>query len=147
MMGLTQEEMLGSHDFLNVFSRYQGKGAGGDRFPFPEAARLATAMCPLLQDRRVILLGANVARAFGAKLFRYLEVYELRDPQNVRRIVTPFLSVIPHPSGVNRLYNNPETKHNVSFFLRRLHEACTRASGLIEDKRDVVQEADRPSQA
>ena len=121
LMDTTQEQMLLDHDFINVFDRWPGKGYGGDKFPMPEAKQLAKAKLDQLRDRQmVVLLGSNVARAFNASQFRYLEFYEMRNPDNFSDCVAKAMSVVPHPSGVNRYYNNPRNRLVVGEFLRRL---------------------------
>jgi uracil-DNA glycosylase len=120
LMSLTQEEMLAQHDFVNVFDRWPGKGINGDKFPFPEAELLAKRLLPQLQGRTVVLLGANVARAFGAKGFAYFQCYELRDPSDPTKVVSPLIAVVPHPSGVNRLYNQPQKRLDAAKLLKSL---------------------------
>lgn len=120
LMGTTQEKMLVDHDFLNVLNSWPGKGVGGDRFPFIEAKVAAQKMFPQLRNRIVILLGANVAKAFGMRQFRYLERYEMRNPQNLSDVVVPLMIVIPHPSGVNRYWNFPDNRMIVSKFFNEI---------------------------
>ena len=75
-------------------------------------AENARNMLPLLEGRRVVLLGTQVAQTFGyertdydfAAWFDHAELHIL-------------FAVIPHPGGVNRLYNNPEMHRMVSSFL------------------------------
>lgn len=110
LMGISQEEMLAQHEMLNVLDYWPGKGLGGDKFPMPLAKIAARKMLESLRNKPVILLGSNVARAFGAKRFRYLEHYEIRDPQHSSEIIVPFMVVVPHPSGVNRWWNRPESR-------------------------------------
>jgi uracil-DNA glycosylase len=120
LMGLTQEEMLATHDFLNVLDHYPGKGVGGDKFPMVEATVKARKMLPTLRGRSIILLGANVARAFGAKQFSYLTQYEIRNPENLADIIVPWMVVIPHPSGINRHWNKPANRDVVRKFFSSL---------------------------
>ena len=103
LLNMSQGEMLKCHDFKNVLSRWPGKGAGGDKFPMAEARIAAEALIPLMKDRTVVLLGYNVARAFNIQAFTYLQCYVFRH-RGVE--VTQDMYVIPHPSGINRHWND-----------------------------------------
>jgi uracil-DNA glycosylase len=120
LMGTTQDEMLEANEFINVLSHWPGKGINGDKFPVTEATISAQKLLPTMRGRRVILLGANVARAFGAKNFRYFERYEIRNPAKISDTIVPFMVVVPHPSGRNRYWNKPEHRENAKKFFRYL---------------------------
>lgn len=107
-MGLTQEEMLAQHDFVNVLDRWPGKGINGDKFPISEAKPRAAALVPMMANRFVILLGSNVVRAFGIPKFKYYDWHTVQDSKNSNIIITRKCSILPHPSGVNRIWNNPD---------------------------------------
>lgn len=111
LMGLSQDEMLSQHEFINLLPRWPGKGVNGDLFPIIQARAAAKKLLPSLFGRRVILLGSNVARAFGATSFQYYAgPYEVHDLEDSNKITIPWLVVIPHPSGVNRHWNNPTSR-------------------------------------
>ncbi len=119
LLGTTQEQMLKDHDFINVLDYWPGKGLGGDKFPMDKAQAEAQKKLDILRNKRVvILLGNNVARAFGAKSFSYLSWYEIRNPQNSNDVIVPRMAVIPHPSGINRYWNRPENRTVVAKFLK-----------------------------
>lgn len=120
LLDTTQEDMLEQHDFLNVLDEWPGKGVGGDRFPILVAMAAARRKVPQLRGRTVVLLGANVARAFGAKNFQYLQFYRLLNPENYADVLSQKMCVVPHPSGINRWYNRRENRDIVSKFLREL---------------------------
>lgn len=122
LMGSTHEQMLLDHEFYNVFDRWPGKGLGGDLFPIPEARRAAKKLVEKLRGRTVVLLGANVARAFNCKKFEYFCWYSYRDPANVAKVVIPHLTVVPHPSQRNRIWNSVEARSAASRFLVELVE-------------------------
>jgi hypothetical protein len=112
--------MLLDHDFINVLDYWPGKGIGGDKFPLPAAKISARKKLMGLKGKLCILLGNNVARAFDCKQFRYLEWYEIRNPDNFADVVIPLMTVVPHPSGVNRYYNDTAKRLIVSKFLRSI---------------------------
>ena len=123
LMGTTQEQMLKDHDFINVLDYWPGAGIKGDKFPIPEAKVAAKRKLEQLRGRTVVLLGHNVARAFCCERFRYMEWYEIRSPENFEDVVVPLLTVVPHPSGVNRWYNREENRMVAGKFLRTLADS------------------------
>jgi hypothetical protein len=112
--------MLAAHDFKNVLDRWPGKGIGGDLFPMKEARVAAKLLLEDCRGRAVVLLGNNVARAFEMKAFRYLELYQVKDPVDPAKVMVPLMTVVPHPSQISRHWNRPENRMNVSKFLRML---------------------------
>ena len=81
LLGTTQEQMLKDFDFLNVLDHWPGASFKGDKFPFSEAKIAAKNKLELLRGRVVVLLGHNVARAFGCRTFAYFSWYEIRNPE------------------------------------------------------------------
>lgn len=114
LLGLSKEEMFEQHDFVNVFPFFPGKNAlGQDLFPLQEAKSHAARLLPKFENRVVVLLGKNVARAFNV-------------PPNVQYLtrmhtrVTDSVWIIPHPSRVSRHWNISENILVVTKFLREL---------------------------
>lgn len=72
------------------------------------ARRSAERLCRALSGRRVVFLGKAVAAAFGvrANSLRWVE----------HRGMT--VAVLPHPSGVNTWWNNPDNRAAASAFMR-----------------------------
>jgi hypothetical protein len=94
-------------DTVNVLTRYYGKNGKGDSFPISLARKRADKIQKLFERYdRVVLLGENVARAFRVK--GTIGVLDARNK----------FCLIPHPSGVNRWYNNKENKELASRTLR-----------------------------
>ncbi len=112
---------VGEHDFINVLDHFPGKSSVGDKFPIIEAQSAAKAKLESLRGKQVvILLGNNVARAFGAKSFSYFSWYEIRNPDKFTDIVVPRMAVVPHPSGINRYWNHVQNRLNAEKFFRYL---------------------------
>ena len=120
LLGTEQEQMLRDHDFINVLDRWPGKGISGDKFPVVEAMAAAKRKLAEMQGRTVVLLGHNVARAFGFTSLMYFSWYEIHDEQNPSKIVVPLVTVVPHPSGINRYYNDPTKRLIVAKFLQTI---------------------------
>lgn len=92
----------------NLLSYYPGEGAGkGSAFPQEEAKKAAEACLVLFRHRKVLLAGKRVARAFGLSLpyFKWIDFAEGRT------------AVIPHPSGVNRWYNERRNREKMGRFI------------------------------
>ena len=115
--------MLKEHEFLNVLDRYPGPSIKGDKFPMSEARIAARKKLEQLRGRTVVLLGSNVARAFDCKAFRYFEWYEIRSSENSLDTVVPLMTVVPHPSQVNRWWNREENRRIAGKFLRTMADS------------------------
>ncbi len=79
----------------------------GARFPLAEAREAAKGLD--LRGRTVVVLGKRLARALGLQGVDYFEWIEALGAHVV---------VIPHPSGVNRALNDPETRRVTGAILR-----------------------------
>ncbi len=96
LMGLSFDDYLRLTERVNLFKARPEHEGKGDGFPVAEARKLANAMRPQLEGRRVILAGFGVAKAFG------LDQEPLRWQVGLGHRV----AVVPHPSGVNRWWND-----------------------------------------
>ncbi len=75
-----------------------------------EAESKATVLCFGASGRTFILLGKRVARAFG---FRDLPFFQQKVHWSHN------LVVLPHPSGLNRLWNDEETRRKAGDVLKK----------------------------
>jgi hypothetical protein len=106
--GITRWRYLRAFERTNLLPSWPGKAGKGDAFPMAEAKRLA-AETPTA-GRTILLCGRRVATAFG--------------------VSAPFLAcerrggatfwVLPHPSGLNRWWNDPENKRRAGDLVRDL---------------------------
>lgn len=101
-------------DRINLLTEYHGKAGRGDAFPRALAKEAAAVIAPYLSGRTVLLVGKNVAWAFGLTLVDYLEWYDVAYAP-WRRVV-----VIPHPSGINRWWNEESNREEARRFFRDL---------------------------
>jgi len=107
LFGVSEREYRDGTLRLNIFSRWFGKQGKGDRFPLAAARRRASKLRRRLRGRRVVLLGRNVARAFGITV------------EYLRWIRGGFeAGVLPHPSGVNRWWNERRNRIAAQRFAR-----------------------------
>ena len=109
-MGVSVEEYLERFERVNVLDRFPGKQGKGDKFPLPEAREAAQGI--RLEGRPfVLLLGRGVASAFGLGNLPWLEWAEVEQAR---------VAVVPHPSGINRWWNEQENRERAREFLGNL---------------------------
>lgn len=106
-MGLTTHQYLRTFDRVNVLQDFPGKCKRDDKFPLREARIAASAMRPLLAGREVILVGRNVATAFGFAEMPFHSVLMESDCD---------IYVVPHPSGRNHWYNSETNREEARLF-------------------------------
>jgi len=108
--GVDITEFLRLFARANVLDAWPGPGASkGAQFPMVEARRGAERLATkFVRGRLVILLGHRTAAAFGVR-----DVYFAK-----RRIGAADVVVMPHPSGINRWYNDPTNVARARRFMR-----------------------------
>jgi hypothetical protein len=113
---VAHDTLLSRATCVNLLRSWPGtnRTKKGDLWP-AQLARVAALTCIVgVAGARVILLGQNVARAFRV---------------GRRPILTwfPFghghAAIVPHPSGINRWYNDPSNVRRAERFMRRTMEA------------------------
>lgn len=121
MLDLSPLEYMREFDRVNVCPTWK-EGTIAPRSYHRHAENLAGS---ILRGRRVVLLGANVAECFGVFKPPLLEwVKEAGIAHGlagfrVGRLPLPFSwAVLPHPSGRNRWYNDPDNARLARQFLR-----------------------------
>jgi uracil-DNA glycosylase len=111
LCGLPLSVFLARFERVNLVRRHPGKLAKGDAFPRAIARRNAARLLPLMRGRRVVLLGRNVADAFG---LAHLSMFVWHRVGGVE------VAVAPHPSGVNHWWNDPRNVRRARRFWRKL---------------------------
>lgn len=113
-MGVNEEAFRKNFSCVNLSPYYDPDG-------FSPGYHVASAknMAPLLAGKRVVLLGPAVAEAFEIPRMKFEWCQWIDHPSwDMHAIFT----VIPHPSGANRLYNDPQIYSMVSGLLNMLWE-------------------------
>jgi len=105
---LRLDDLLGRTDRVNLFLVFPGKNGKGDSFNDKLARSRARRMTPGLFDRRVILLGRRVARAFDFR--ESVFTFHLHHGADI--------AMMPHPSGINPFYNDSANRRRAGKFLR-----------------------------
>lgn len=117
------EHTLGLFDRVNLLAEHPGRGAGrGDTWPKEQAAEAWRALAPSLAGRRVALVG-RAADAAGLRGLPPLRWIEGEDGGPAR------LCYLPHPSGVNRWYNEGGNRARVGAWLARCRREREDANG------------------
>ncbi len=95
----------------NLLNYWPGESGKGSYFPALVAKEKARKIRIPLHVHTLVLLGLRVATAFQMHLVPYFERRTYRD-----RLVY----VVPHPSGVNRWWNDPDNRRQACRFLEEL---------------------------
>lgn len=106
--GLSAAEFRAAVECRNVYTTLP------ERWAHVRAAEFARVLWSAPETQRaplVVLLGARVARAFGFTHAVHFEVYQTGGPA---------VAVIPHPSGLNRFWNDQTNIARAETFLRRV---------------------------
>ena len=111
-MGVTYEQLM-AMERVNVLEWFPGTAAGtGDRFPMAEAKIRAGEIARAHRGERAMLLGRAVAAAFGVRA----DYLQARAHDVFEEVV-----VVPHPSGLNRWWNDPNNERMARRKLKALH--------------------------
>lgn len=116
--------MMGPMEFYlstvraNLLSRYAGGSGSGDAFPMVVAKANAMKITTLLDGRVVVFLGRQVAEAFGCRRpwFDWEEGSFLVGDRTARFRY----AIMPHPSGRNRFWNDPQHIQEAREFMSEL---------------------------
>lgn len=116
MIGMDLPEFVRAYQRRNLNARFNGKNGKGDAFDRVEAKIAAEKIRAEDFDRHV-LLGAEVARAFGFKnaLVRWCEVEVVYSHQGARPV--SYL-IFPHPSGISTWWNEKFNRYRAEKALR-----------------------------
>lgn len=124
IMGVDRVEYLKTFDFINVLRLFPGKYKRDDKFPMELARAAADAIRPLLAGRSVVLIGRNVANAFGLPPdWDWHAWHDIKVRRRCPVSRAPWmtrLAITPHPSGRSRWYNDEAHKHEARMFWQDL---------------------------
>lgn len=126
MLGIGVAEYMGV-ERLNLLPRWPGKaGKKGDAFDAKIAAVAAGSIIVRAQKTHFVLLGRGVAKAFGVDA-GFCRTKTSKMSVGARRI--RFL-ILPHPSGVNRWWNDKANKALAQRSLRRFAKQAAEVDRL-----------------
>lgn len=109
LLGCSDEaEFRARFDVLNILPKWPGKAGKGDRFPTATARAIARRL--RFRSSRVLLLG-KAADAFGVEeWFKWAAI----------DLLGGSVCAVPHPSGVNRWWNEPSNMAVAAQFFEQL---------------------------
>jgi uracil-DNA glycosylase len=114
--GLAPGALASHFDLLNLLDRFPGRDGKGTLWPVDlareSAKRIAIALEGDGRPSRAIFLGKRVAAAFGERRLQPCRWAERRFGGRVVEV-----ALLPHPSGVNRWFNDPKNVKLASEFL------------------------------
>lgn len=106
---IPQKDLKNYFKMINVFDYWPGRSGKGDAFPrdkIPDKLRKMVA-----SYSATIFVGRGVADRFKFNPPEYLIWYSYPHRKQAA-------SILPHPSGVNRWYNDPQNLKDAQMFLR-----------------------------
>ncbi len=112
---------------VNLLDYWPGAAGAGSAFPMGEARVSARRLLGATEgDRELILVGTRVAQAFGLRRDHYEYLTWFARQGGFGRLV----AVCPHPSGLNRWWNNDENVRRArEFFMTVLDETRSERDG------------------
>lgn len=115
LAGLTLPEFLEHFERVNLLRVRQDTAEHGFQFNAEEARKEAAILLMVLDPKYtpILLLGHRVGAAFGCSRAYFM-------PQQVGRWMN--VHVLPHPSGVNRWWNDRTNEFEAKWFMRAIVE-------------------------
>lgn len=111
--GLSLEDFLTIFDRINLLHERQDTREKGFEFDHDAARLEAFRLYPTFKPgQTVIMLGRRVGNAFGA-FGEYFQAHRPRDNGAV-------IYVVPHPSGINRWWNDPQNCLQATEFMQKI---------------------------
>ena len=107
LLGIHERRYFKRFDRINILDYWLGKFSKGDKFPMREAKRTARIKSYVISGRRILFVGLATARAFG---FDYA-------PLRWRKFNGGIAAILPHPSGVNKWWNDPANRKTARRFM------------------------------
>lgn len=115
LSGLTLPEFLAHFDRTNLIHVRQDTAAHGFQFDMPLARRRAEVLAQSFRPNQIVLLlGQRVAMAFGFS--------NRTQPFVQHHIHGAEVRIVPHPSGINRWWNEPKNEDAAKVFMRTIVE-------------------------
>ena len=129
--GRRLSSLLGVEDVRSVAAAVNLYGRPTERGDWDETtARNAWSSLDVYSYRYVVLLGRRVQAAAGFPGREQLTVHEI--PGSKQRAV-----LVPHPSGLNRFYNDPDNRRRAAELLRRvIKEGAEDVGSISKDRGD-----------
>lgn len=106
----------------NLLDRWPGSNGKGSDFPLQKARFAAVRLLPTLHGQHAVLLGKRVARAFWIEDdYLHWNEHVYRPEGEPAKVVASFhAAILPHPSRINRWWNEPENERRARRFLRQI---------------------------
>jgi hypothetical protein len=110
-------------EVANLIERYPGPQGRGAAFPIGPAREAWAELWPTLSGRVVVLLGARLPGVAGVWADEGESVFhqwwQVWSSSGVTLPEAATIVAIPHPSGLNRMYNDPAEREKTAATLRQ----------------------------
>ena len=117
LFGCSWDEYCRHTQRFNVLPGWPGKQGKGDKFPRHLAQQNASRMRWSFAGCSVLFVGVATAALFGVK-GPTLRWKPCKEP------LIYLAAVLPHPSGINRWWNNPTHRRAATRFMRSTWRRC-----------------------
>lgn len=111
LAGISLDGYMKLTERTNLLGEWLGKAGKGDSWDALAARERASELEQVFPDREAILLGRNVARAFGLGDLPWLTWTEKFGGK---------LALVPHPSGIVMWWNSAANRSAASAFLKEV---------------------------
>jgi hypothetical protein len=135
LAGMSYDELIACRR-KHLNTRYNGKRGKGAAFDHKEGNVNAADVLLDWRVERVVLLGKNVARCFGFRDSPFLAEINIYG----RRFL-----IFPHPSGVNRWWNERRNEQRAQHLLQRFLRGETVPAGFLKTGRAARTQSQRNS--
>ena len=117
LMGISHDELRVRFALANILDSWPGKQGNGDAFPLELARKRGWQARTALKQRRVVAFGASVIKVLGYEPDDLMLLrFAYREAGNGKTAI----AYVPHPSGVNRWWNDPDNAKRAQQFLYKL---------------------------
>jgi uracil-DNA glycosylase len=115
LLGIPHVEFLARFQRLNLNRKLVGRSKTGRADPYDRnEGELRAAGIAASETPRIVLLGRHVATSFGLTF----DPLMIRREKNLAETINRYL-ILPHPSGLNRWWNDPRNRRAAQRKLRR----------------------------
>jgi hypothetical protein len=105
-------------DCVNLIERWPGAQGQGSAFPLDVACEALVERTPEIDGKVVVMLGARLPKVICPQLSPFY-FYDWHNVTLPRSGACTTICSIPHPSGLNRMYNGPVERKRAGVILQQ----------------------------
>ena len=117
LFDMTRDDYMDRFKRLNLIHDYPGSlpGGRGDRFSITEGRKSAQRIQKQISEHHILCIGKKVGKCFNLD-----ECFTWNDYIHCYPFTRNWIAMIPHTSGLNRFYNDPDNVQRTKTFLQEL---------------------------